>query len=417
MVNDIPIYIGRDVTSLLIDYCSKNNLNHLTLVADKNTYAALGGTVKDRLLAQGFDLKTILLTGHEIVANEHYLVQVLVDAGAEDRTYLAVGSGTITDITRFVSHRTKTSFISLPTAPSVDGFTSIGAPLVIGGLKKTVISHPPRAVFADLDVLGAAPQEMIASGFGDMLGKYTSLADWKLGHLLWGEPYDEHIYNRAQAALKPCVDHTAEIGQALEVGINALINGLIESGFCMLEFGESRPASGAEHQISHHLEMKLLWENRPAILHGAKVGAATIIVAGFYEKIRKIDRQTLLTHLKATTFPAKEQEIARISAVYEPIAGRVIANDQALFLQLAEEGYDQLIQRIIDCWGDIQAIAATVPAPQALFGWLQQAGGVTDLKTLGFSAQEISEAVEYSHYLRNRFNVNKLRHIIGMDTW
>ena len=113
-------------------------------------------------------------------------MQVLVRADRENRTYLAVGSGTITDITRFASHRTKADFISIPTAPSVDGYTSPSASLVIERLKQTVIAQPPIAIFADLPTLCAAPRPMIAAGFGDMLGKYTSLADWQLGHSVVG---------------------------------------------------------------------------------------------------------------------------------------------------------------------------------------------------------------------------------------
>ena len=150
-------------------------------------------------------VKTIVLTGAEVVPDEHYVVQVLLEAPVDGRPYLAVGSGTLTDIVRFASHRTRTSFISVPTAPSVDGFTSVGAPMVIGRWKQTVQTQPPLAVFADEMTLRAAPRLMIASGFGDMMGKYTALADWELGAILWDEPFDEAIHRRARRALDKCM--------------------------------------------------------------------------------------------------------------------------------------------------------------------------------------------------------------------
>jgi hypothetical protein len=84
-------------------------------------------------------------------------------------------------------------------------------------------------------------------------------------------------------------------------------------------------------------------------------------------------------------------------------------------LPLSEQAYNELKQKIVDNWAEIQAIAASVPLPQQMAGWLRQVGGETDLSSLGFTADEVQEAVEYSHLLRNRFNVNKLWHLCGID--
>jgi glycerol-1-phosphate dehydrogenase [NAD(P)+] len=409
----IHIQIEPNIIPDLVQYCADNQLDEFMLVADQNTYPVLGQAVEEALKARGWDVKTVILTGEEIVPDEHFIMQVLVQADTKDRTYLAVGSGVITDITRFVSHRTKASFISAPTAPSVDGFTSIGAPLVVGGLKQTVISQPPVAVFADLPTLCAAPKEMIASGFGDMLGKYTSVADWQLGHLLWDEPYDAGIARRARQAVQHCTDHAAEIGSASETGIRILMDGLLESGLCMLEFGDSRPASGMEHHISHHFEMKIVWEKQPAVLHGAKVGVSTIIVAGYYEQVRQLTLQQAKERLATATLPNREAEIERIEAVYAPIAERVIVA-QAPFLVMSEQAYELLKQKVIDQWPQIQEIAATVPTVPEMISWLHEVGAAIDMPTLGLSNEETGRAVENSHYLRNRFTVAKLSRMLGI---
>jgi glycerol-1-phosphate dehydrogenase [NAD(P)+] len=409
----IHIQIEDKIVPKLVQYCADNQLDQFMLVADQNTYPVLGQTVEEALKGRGWDVKTVILTGEEVVPDEHFVMQVLVQADTKDRTYLAVGSGVITDITRFVSHRTKSSFISVPTAPSVDGFTSIGAPLVIGGLKQTVISQPPVAVFADLPTLCAAPKEMIASGFGDMLGKYTSIADWHLGHLLWDEPYDARIAQRAREAVQSCADHAAEIGRASPEGIHILMDGLIESGLCMVEFGSSRPASGMEHHVSHHLEMKIVWENQPAVLHGAKVGVATIIAANYYEQVRQLTQQQVKDRLATATLPNREAEIERIKTVYAPIVERAIAA-QTPFLDMSEQEYELFKQKIIDHWSHIQEIAATVPTAQEMTSWLRQVGAATDMPALGLSNEETTQAVENSHYLRNRFTVAKLSRMLGI---
>lgn len=413
MPDNIFIYIGPNAGQQLIEYCHRRGLDKFMIVADDNTYAAAGHALEIQLKAAGFNVKTARLTGEEIIATEHYFVQVMLQAGNEARTYIAVGSGSITDITRFVSFHTRTNFIAFPTAASVDGYTGAGAPSVIDGFKKTIMCHSPLAVFGDLAVLSAAPQVMIASGFGDMLGKTIALADWQLGHLLWDEPLDPEIHRRVQTALQSCVDHAAAIGQASPEGLRALLDGLIESGFCMLDFNGSRPASGSEHQISHHLEMKLLEQNRPAVFHGAKVGASTVIMAQYYDKLRQISRDELLERLAAAHLTPAEEHRQAIRAAYPAIADKVIA-EQSRFLALTEADFAELKRKIADHWAEIQAIAASVPAPDQLAAWLTQVGGATTLQALGFGDAEITEAVTNAHYLRDRFNVDKLGQIIGV---
>ena len=287
------VTVDDRATDHLVHFCREHNLTKLFMVADQNTYAAQGKAVEAALRGAGFDLKQVVFgSEEEVVADAQHVLDVLAEADRQDRTFIAVGTGTLTDITRFSSHRTKTSFISVPTAPSVDGFASVGAPLIIHGVKITLICHAPIAVFADIRTLANAPRAMIAAGFADMLGKYTSVADWRIGRLLWGEPYDEAIAVRILAAVDQCATHAAAIGEGSSAAVRTLMDALLESGYCMLDFGTSRPASGAEHHYSHDREMKLLQEGRPAILHGAKVGVATILVAGIYDQIRRHEPRT-----------------------------------------------------------------------------------------------------------------------------
>lgn len=409
----IPIHIGSDVTADLIRFCEAQRLDRFMLVADHNTYPVLGEAVERALKQHGFPVHAVVLAGEEIIPDGRSIVQVLVRAGRESLTYLAVGSGTVTDITRFASHRTNADFISIPTAPSVDGYTSPSSSLVIDRLKQTVVSQPPIAIFADLPTLCAAPRPMIAAGFADMLGKYTALADWRLGHLLWDEPYAEGVAQRVGAALQGCVHHSRAIGLASGDGIRELMAGLLESGLCMLEFGNSRPAAGAEHYVSHYLEMKLVWEGRPAILHGAKVGLATLLVAGRYKQLGQLPRQEAIDRLKASLLPNREQEVRRIEAAYGPIGEKVVG-EQAPFLDLTAYAYDQLKQKIVDRWAEIQAIAASVPSPQMLAGLLRSVGGPIEPVAIGLSDAELALALDYSHYLRNRFTVLKLNRILGI---
>ena len=407
----MQVTIGPDAVAQLVEFCRKHQFTKLLMVADRNTYAAQGQVVERALRGAGFDLKQVVFTDEEVVADAAHVLDVLVEADRQERIFVAVGSGTLTDITRFSSHRTKTSFISVPTAPSVDGFASIGAPLIIHGVKITVICHAPIALFADIDTLAHAPRAMIAAGFADMLGKLTSIADWRIGHLLWSEPYQEPIAERTLAAVKLCTDNAAAIGKASPDAVRILLDALLESGYCMLDFGSSRPASGAEHHYSHYWEMMLLQQGRPAILHGAKVGVATALVAGLYAQLRALSRQQASDLLEASTLPPRAQEEAAIRAAYGDLAGDIIA-EHANFLKLDEAAYDDIKRKILDHWDEIQAIAAQVPPPEQIVAWLQEVGGPTTAAELGFTEDEKALAAANGHYLRDRFTMRKLARVL-----
>lgn len=413
MANHPPVYVGSDALNELVTYCRAQDLTRFALIADDNTYAALGRRAEDALRDRGWDVRPVVLHGDDITADSRYVMQALLGLDHTPRTFVAVGSGTLTDITRFISHRAAADFISLPTAASVDGFTSIGAPMVIEGEKITVPCHGPLAVFADLPALAAAPQPLIAAGLGDMLAKFTSIADWELGHLLWDEPFDAAIAGRSRRAADDCAAQVTAIARGDPEGIRALFLGLIESGFCMLDFGETRPASGYEHHISHFWEMKLLREGRRAILHGAKVGLGVLVSAERYAAVRNISREEAEARLAAARLPDREAVIAGLRGAYGPLAEGVIAR-HAPFLALTEEAFAALKARVLANWDRIQAIAATVPPPGQIASWLRLAGGPTTPAELGLDEEEYAQGVAYGSYYRPRFTAAKLSQLLGI---
>lgn len=414
MSSELPVVIEPDILPRLIAYLAARRQLPLTLVADANTYAALGEAVSQALAAQGFpEARMTLLPGPQVIPDERSIMQVLAPAGNEERLYLAVGSGVITDIVRFASHRARNDFISLPTAPSVDAYTSTGSSLILNQLKQTVYTQPPIAVFADLDTLCAAPRPMIAAGFGDVVAKYTSVADWKLGALLWDAPYSEPVAQRMAAARDHCMAQVDLVGAAESEGIRSLIVALIEAGLCMLEFGGSQPAGQSEHYISHYLEMKLVREGRPPVLHGAKTGMATVIIARYYDQIRRMTRDEAARRLASARRPDRAAEIERIRFAYGDLTEQLLV-EQVDFLDAPESRWQQLKQRILERWPEVQAIAAEVPPPGVLTDLLQRAGGTADHRALGLGDEELALAEVYGHYVRNRFTVVKLSRVLGL---
>jgi glycerol-1-phosphate dehydrogenase [NAD(P)+] len=254
---------------------------------------------------------------------------------------------------------------------------------------------------------------MIAAGFGDILGKAIALADWQISHLVWNGTFNPGIAARVRKTLNACIHAVVEIGQASQDGIRELMFSLFDSGMCMLDFGNSRPAAGAEHYMSHYMEMKLIREGRPAVLHGAKVGLFTIYAAELYARLRALDRDTAAARLKATPQPERSADIERIHAVYGPIADKLVI-EQAPFLNMSSNTYARLQQQIIERWDQIQSVAAEVPTPQRLIDMLRQSGGATTPAELGLSDEEVEQAILNSHLFRNRFTICKLGRMLRL---
>ena len=181
----------------------------------------------------------------------------------------------------------------------------------------------------------------------------------------------------------------------------------------MVDFGNSRPASGTEHHYSHFWEMKLLLEGRPAILHGAKTGVGTVLASGLYARVRNLSRAEVADLLEASAQPERDEEIAAIRAIYGNLADEVIGV-QRNFIEMSPERYETLKRRVLDNWDAIQAVAADVPEPEQVASWLRTAGGPGSVAELGLTPEEQHLAEQYSHYLRDRFTVRKLMRTLGL---
>jgi len=283
-----PIRLARGAADEAVPYLLDAGVRRALFVADETTAQVIGARLAQAHEAAGGAARLEIIrpdAAGDVVADEASVLQAIIAAQQHGAAALvAAGSGTIHDIVRYAAFTLGLPFVSVPTAPSVDGYTSKGAPLILRGEKITLPAAAPAAVFADLDVLRAAPQPLIAAGFGDILGKYTSLFDWVYGRETAGEPYDEAVAALTRGALERCVAHAEAIGRGTEEGVRVLMQSLIESGIALLRFGQSHPASGAEHHLSHYWEMAFLRAGRRQVLHGAKVGVACAEIVDLYKR-------------------------------------------------------------------------------------------------------------------------------------
>lgn len=209
-------------------------------------------------------------------------------AHVQDAEYLlAVGSGTLNDLAKYVGSRLRIPSGVYATAPSMDGYTSGVTPVIEKGKKITYPAQVASDVLIDYSVLTGAPRIMTGAGVGDILAKYTALSDWKISSLL----KNEHFVTQAAALMRNAVDTcNAGIPAILageQAGVKTLMNALLISGYAMVLAGNSRPASGAEHHMSHYLEMDFLRRGRSIPLHGIKVGLGTAVSLYLYRTVKE----------------------------------------------------------------------------------------------------------------------------------
>lgn len=278
------IRVGSGVMQELSGILRDLGASHIFLVADNYTYEAAGRQVEQLLDQAGLAYhKRVFQTETPLVPNEYALGSVLAAMTSQDDMLLAVGSGTLNDVTKYVSARTGVPYVIAATAPSMDGYASTVAPTILDGFKTTLPAVYPAAIVADVDILKDAPMPMLTAGFGDIIGKFTSLADWRLSHQLNGEYYCPEVAGVIEAAVETCAANAQALAQREPQAIQAVTEALILSGLAMGMVGVSRPASGAEHQMAHYWEMDALRRGEEHPLHGNAVGVGTVLAASLYE--------------------------------------------------------------------------------------------------------------------------------------
>ena len=197
-----------------------------------------------------------------------------------DAGYLvAVGGGKPIDVAKMASDRLDLGFVSVPTAASHDGIVSGRSSIPEGDTRHSVAADPPLAVVADTEVIAAAPWELTTAGCADIVSNYTAVKDWRLAARLRDVEYSEYAGALSELTAEMLVDSADSIRPELEESAWIVVKALVSSGVAMSIAGSSRPASGAEHLVSHQLD-RIAAE--PA-LHGHQVGVASVVTAYLHD--------------------------------------------------------------------------------------------------------------------------------------
>jgi glycerol-1-phosphate dehydrogenase [NAD(P)+] len=321
--------------------------------------------------------------------------------------FAAVGSGTVNDLTRAVAHRRERPYFVLATAASMNGYTSAIVALLEDGLKTTRPATPPVVVFADPNVLVAAPSELTLAGLGDLVSKPYCGCDWKIASLVKGEYHCEVPDRLLSVPFAAGLDAFPWLANADPEAITLLFRLLLVSGLSMAITGTSSPASGAEHLLSHYWDMVRLRDRRPLNLHGAQVGVASLVIDRLYREISEVDFKGV------TCAPSPSPDGARrdLERHFGSLAPAVWPQWEAKLVSRTERDLQKLGEKESLIKGEIER---TLAVGRKVRGALTAAGAPTRPGDLGVTKAELAAAVRQGRKIRNRYTALDVAAELGL---
>ena len=372
------------------------DFSHVLLVCDTNTYRACGERVKE-LLSDKTDYALVYESEGFLVPNERAVDKLQEHVSEKTDLIVGIGSGVINDLCKYVSYERGLPYYIVATAPSMDGYASSGAAMLFGGMKITVSAAVPKAIIADTSVIKNAPLEMLKAGYGDIIGKFSCLNDWRLGKAIFNEPFCDYIYRLTYKTASSVAPLGERIISRDERSVASLMRALVIVGVAMAYMGNSRPASGSEHHLSHFFEVVGLLRNEAYLCHGVDVAYSTYVTAKLRAEI--LTRPT--PYIYDFNFTDFEESIKK---VYTGNGGRTA--DEIISLQKKlgwiHENREGLYQ---EKWEEIKVILADSLTPDEVLELLSSARLPIEDFERTYSEQKRSDAIRYAKYLKDRFTV------------
>ena len=295
------VVLGRDVLEETADVVADLHLTGRPLVVTSPTPAAVAGErVTDQLASIGPDPEVVMIDEASFGAIE----RVKQTAESTEPGYLVgIGGGKPIDVAKMAAEDQAIGFVSIPTAASHDGIVSGRASVPDGDTRHSVAAEPPLAVVADTSVIADAPWRLTTAGCADIISNYTAVRDWQLAHRLQNVRYSGYAGALAEMTAEMLVENADSIAEGLEESAWVVVKALVSSGVAMSIAGSSRPASGAEHLVSHQLDRLA----PGAALHGHQVGVGSIVTA--YLLGGENDYQPVRAALEAIGAPTTAAEL------------------------------------------------------------------------------------------------------------
>jgi glycerol-1-phosphate dehydrogenase [NAD(P)+] len=394
-VPSVKVVSAKDAYLVLAEDCAKTYaIESVLLLDDENTHLAAGAKVSELLEKRSIACKLVTLPGDTTATEE--LAEEIYDLSNEHSLIIAVGAGTINDLGKYVSDKRGIPYWSVPTAPSMNGYTSSIVAIKIKGVKRTLPALPPQFIYVDPRVIQNSPLKLRQAGFCDVLAKSVSDFDWQIESLLLGGAYCSLPSAIASEPESKYIDHPEKILQGDRKAVLGLFEGLLFSGVAMSLAGSSAPASGGEHLISHFFDMRESITGIKPNLHGLQVGAGVVLSAVCYQKLAALDEKELKNSARKT-FEADALKIPSVWSNLAPEVEKQFLNKRDRLMQ-----FDPLLPTN---WRELKVLFGKIRPPDFFVDLFRRTGLEMTLQSLGISKDEFYLAATSARTIRDRITV------------
>ena len=405
------VEIGPGVLDTLPDYVRRFGYQKPFLLCDPITWRIAGERCEALLRGAGIDCASHVL--EHLGFDEATLGEIVLRIPRDADLMIGVGTGSITDMTRFSSFKLGLPCFTVATGAPMDGFAASIGILNVNGLKLTLPAHNTELILGDTDILRTAPYRMTVAGFGDLIGKLSCLNDWELGRIVNGEHYCPAIVELVRSCVADILEKAPRIRERDPEVLGDVMRGLVLSGAAISLYGDSRPASGAEHHMSHYWEVVNEQRGSEGAMHGEQVAVGTVLVLMLAEELLSLgtpDFEAARAAARAFDEAAWEREIRR---AYGTAAGEVIALERSA-QKNALPGRLRRIDSMQAQWDAIRAQISTLPAAEKLIALLREIGCPCTPQEIGVDASVLRDTFLYAKETRARYTLFQLVADLGL---
>lgn len=409
------IYVGENLLSRVPEYIKKRGLGtKCVLVADNITYEIAGKTVYEALLENGFEVTVCRIVREgKMVPDETAVGEAVMALSRDTQFMIAVGSGSVTDTTRVTAVNAKIPFVSVGTAPSMDGYTSVVAPLIYRGAKVHRKANCPEIIVCDLGIMKNAPEGMFVSGVGDVLGKYIAKADWVLGSIINDEIYCSACGGIVIDAVNRLLENIDEIKNRTVKGTKILIEALLLAGLTIMIVGHTRAVASVEHNIAHYWDMCMLKKGKSEPTHGTAVGISTMMIWPAFEAFRDAELSGIdKEKIRKNRISRAEREKWVLSTYGEENGREIISENPGDFLSWEEQ--ERRIDRAVSRMDDIRRELSLLPAYEKIRQAMEKLSSPMKPCEIGIDEESLATSLRCAKDYRERYTLFKLLDELGM---
>jgi len=390
------------------------------VIADTTTFEIAGKTIYEGLKNAGIQQEDpFIFSDPDLYAEYSFIDQLTAFLKTNDAIPVAVGSGTINDLTKLSSHLAGRRYLCVATAASMDGYTAFGASITANGAKQTFSCPAPQACLADLDIVGKAPAKMTASGYADLFAKVTAGADWILADRMGVEPIDENAWSIVQDGLHDALSDPEGTHKGDSEAISQLIGGLMLGGFAMQWSKSSRPASGAEHQFSHLWNMEHHLNHGEHISHGFQVSIGMLAITAFFEQVLNTPFDQLDIEKCCKAWPSPEELEKEVRERFADTDFLDVALEETKSKYVSHEELAVQLTKLKENWPEIHdSLSKQIIPYKKVKENLLLVGAPTEPEEIDITRARLKETFIRAQFIRRRFTVLDLAVRTGnLDKW